>query len=201
MESKIMKTYSYLVLISSLVTVTCSLIASPTMASECERAQNERATLPSNLILSESGRRTLEKISKRSLTFRDQCRRIAEAPWMKIEIRFVARRSDQYDALTTIKKKADGLAVSTIQIVICDRYVEMIGHEFEHILEQIEGLDLQSLASKKEGGVRSIKHGLYETKRAVNAGRRVYAEYQRAKTVCNEGVSGKAVVDRVSSQL
>jgi hypothetical protein len=54
--------------------------------------------------------------------------------------------------------------------------IELIGHEFEHLLEQIEGLDLKRLARVKGSGVRVLEGRVFETDRAQAAGRLVAAE-------------------------
>ncbi|HKY04066.1 MAG TPA: hypothetical protein VJQ56_04205 [Blastocatellia bacterium] len=181
-----MKTHSYLSPIAFVLALACCLIVSPALANDCDAPPGERGALPSNLILSGDSKRILEKVWKRSATFRDQCRRIAGSPWMKIKVRFVAKRAEDYEALTTLTRYESGFTVSTIQIFITSGYVERIGHEFEHIIEQIEGMNLQSLAAKEGAGVRSVKPGYYETERAIRAGRRVHEEYRRAKSGCRD---------------
>ena len=57
--------------------------------------------------------------------------------------------------------------------------IELIGHEFEHLLEQIEGLDLKRLAGVKGSGVRVLEGQVFETDRAQAAGRLVAAEASR----------------------
>ncbi|HSE96899.1 MAG TPA: hypothetical protein VLD57_01430 [Blastocatellia bacterium] len=183
-----MKTCSYLLLIASVLALACCLIVSPALANDCDAALSEREALPPNLILSGDAKRVLEKVWKRSPTFREQCRRISESPWVKIKVRFVAKRSEPYEALTTLTKYESGFTVSTIHIFIASGYVEKIGHEFEHIIEQIEGLNLQALAAKEGTGVRSNRPGYFETKRAVRAGQRVHEEYRRARSGCRDRV-------------
>ena len=56
---------------------------------------------------------------------------------------------------------------------------ELVGHEFEHILEQVEGLNLRALADKKGSGVHEVERDLYETDRAQRTGR-IVAEEVRA---------------------
>ncbi len=51
-----------------------------------------------------------------------------------------------------------------------------IAHEFEHILEQLDGQDLPVLARRQARGVWRSVDGMIETTRATDAGRRVLAE-------------------------
>ena len=53
---------------------------------------------------------------------------------------------------------------------------ELVGHEFEHLIEQIEGLDLKRLARVKGSGVHEAEGRMFETDRAQAAGRVVAAE-------------------------
>jgi hypothetical protein len=110
--------------------------------------QNVRPELPHNLILSREARQLLEKVWRRSPTFRLQCARISQAHWLKIKF----------------------------------SWVELIGHEFEHVLEQIEEVNLAALAAEKSGQAQRHDDGAFETARALDAGRRVKAEYRRAKS-------------------
>jgi hypothetical protein len=79
----------------------------------------------------------------------------------------------------TIYEEHSGRA--TVKIFMPNDYVELIGHEFEHLLEQIEGLDLAALAEMSRQA-RRHEDGAFETVRALDAGRKVKAEYSRAKS-------------------
>jgi hypothetical protein len=50
----------------------------------------------------------------------------------------------------------------------------MLGHEFEHLIEQMDGVDLTRDA--KTGRAQRMDDGSFETDRAVAAGRRVSGE-------------------------
>ena len=55
----------------------------------------------------------------------------------------------------------------------------MLAHEFEHVLEQIEGLNLRTLSRVKGSGVREVENAVFETERAQAAGEAVAAEAGR----------------------
>jgi hypothetical protein len=59
---------------------------------------------------------------------------------------------------------------------------EIVGHEFEHILEQMEGLNLRMLSRVRGSGVRESAFEVYETARAQRAGRIVAAELSAPQT-------------------
>ena len=63
------------------------------------------------------------------------------------------------------------------------RAPELLAHEIEHVLEQIDGVNLRALASTGVQGVRRIGDA-YETSRAIAIGRLVADEVlgYRAKT-------------------
>ena len=49
-----------------------------------------------------------------------------------------------------------------------------LAHEFEHLIEQLDGVDLRALA--KEGEARRLPDGAFETERAIAAGQQVAGE-------------------------
>jgi hypothetical protein len=53
---------------------------------------------------------------------------------------------------------------------------EIIAHEFEHVIEQIEGLNLRILSFFGGSGVVQTGDGSFETRRAVVAGHSVARE-------------------------
>jgi hypothetical protein len=64
-----------------------------------------------------------------------------------------------------------------VQIEMRDpaRYVEYLAHELEHVLEQIEGLDLVRLKRQRVDGAEHVG-GQHETARARSVGRTVARE-------------------------
>ncbi|HXG68247.1 MAG TPA: hypothetical protein VNO70_24340 [Blastocatellia bacterium] len=84
----------------------------------------------------------------------------------------------RYRALSTITKTSSGVCLVTMRIFLPGDYIEMLGHEFEHLLEQIEAVDLKAEAGKGGRVVYQNEDGFYETARAISAGRKVMAEYR-----------------------
>jgi hypothetical protein len=89
-------------------------------------------------------------------------------------------------AQTAFGRTKTGWLMADIQIparLVFERQdVEMIAHEIEHVIEQIEGLDLKTLARQSGSGVYPLygRMGarLFETDRASEFGRRVKREYE-----------------------
>jgi hypothetical protein len=59
-------------------------------------------------------------------------------------------------------------------------HAELIAHELEHIIEQIEGIDLRSMARVRNSGVYQMELAAFETDRAQEAGRTVRTETRRS---------------------
>ncbi|MPY91018.1 MAG: hypothetical protein GEU99_24285 [Luteitalea sp.] len=59
--------------------------------------------------------------------------------------------------------------------------VEIVAHELEHVLEQVDGVPLQRLARVRGSGVAQVGPEDYETERASDVGRRVSTELDAAR--------------------
>ena len=59
-----------------------------------------------------------------------------------------------------------------------DNAVEIVAHEFEHIIEQLDNIDLAAKARRARSGVHTLDLGrsIFETRRALKVGRRVAGE-------------------------
>ncbi len=138
------------------------------------------SVLPGNLYASQDLQRLLEKIWTRSPAFRRQCERIGQTPGLIVDLRVTVRPGTikPYRALTEVGRAADGATIATIRIFNLSDLVELVGHEFEHVLEHLEGLDLQLPAVQKTLAAYQTADGFYETRRAIEAGQRVYSEYR-----------------------
>lgn len=115
----------------------------------------------------------------RSPTFRRQCRRIAGAPLLYVRVRYdgsLVERS--FRARTVIQRYRSGVIIAVVEIRPGGLPEEWIAHEFEHILEQVEGVPLPALAGRTSGVWRSAPD-VFETDRAMRAGRTVAGEMQR----------------------
>lgn len=136
--------------------------------------------LPLNLSIPDCMKPALCKMLDRSPTFRRQCREIDQSRRLRIVIKLVADIPwPRCRALSTVKRYRDGRLVITTMIVAArNDYVEMIAHEFEHAVEQIEGLDLRKLAFAEGGRVYRTEDGIFETKRAIEAGLIVASEFR-----------------------
>lgn len=133
-----------------------------------------------NIIVPEDFMPILREMTRRSPTFRCQWGRLQQARHLRLRIQLTpSLLSSRYQALSTVVRYHAGLIEITIKIVAPSRnYVELIAHEFEHAIEQVEGLDLRALARTKGSLVYRLEDGSFETERAKQAGRRVTHEFQ-----------------------
>jgi hypothetical protein len=135
------------------------------------------ARTPVRVQLSEDLRRVAAATVERSPTFRSQLDRLGRAAGLVVTARFdptIDQRS--YRARTVIHRLRTGELLATVSIDPRGRVVEWLAHEFEHILEQVEGLHLPSLARRTTAIWRTGNGEMFETDRAIRAGRRVVEE-------------------------
>jgi len=137
---------------------------------------------PQNLVVAAMYRPLVESMLRQSPTFRRQCVRIAAAPSLTVHLA-ITKPSPGYDvrATTHMTRDADGRLSAAIQIAPLHDVEELIAHEFEHIIEQLDGVDLAAHAAQRHTGVFAIGHrrDIFETMRAKRAGLKVVSELGR----------------------
>ena len=137
-------------------------------------------TLPQNLRVPPMYQPYVDSMLRWSPTFRRQCLRLAQAPWLTVVLApLPVGRSDMIRARTHFETDADGRRTATMAIGSLDDQVELIAHELEHVIEQLDGVDLRARATLPETGVHSLKDAGFETVRAVRAGRAASEEVRR----------------------
>jgi len=183
---------------SKLIAVCLTLLMTLALAADAGVAGREYPSfLPANLYVQKDLRLLLEKMWMRSTTFRRQCERIGQTPGLVVSLRVTPRPGTirPYRALTQVGKAEDGATIARVRIFNPSSMVELIGHELEHILEHLEGLDLRSPAVQKQLAAYRTADGFYETQRAIEAGRQVYSEYRDAHVPKHRAVaSGTSVL-------
>jgi Tol biopolymer transport system component len=133
--------------------------------------------LPSNLEVASVFRPFLDKMWQASPTFRGQWRRLAAGTGVRLSVLVedLPRPAPSYKARSLLRHQ-DGSLVS-VQVYLKPSLdaPEFIAHELEHIIEQLDGVDLQAQAGYG-GAVWKAGDGAFETRRAIEAGRRVARE-------------------------
>jgi hypothetical protein len=145
-----------------------------------ERDTRDDVRLPSNLVVTPAYRQIVSSMLAHSPAFRRQCLRIGIASHLAVTLLGEdATTPSESRAFTRISRDRDGGLRAVVQIREIADATELIAHEFEHIIEQLDGVDLKSLAAFETSGVRQCRCGegdAFETARAVHAGLQVARE-------------------------
>ena len=135
---------------------------------------------PSNVVIPSTFNADIEVMLQSSPTFRAQCDRIALATRLHVVIR-QSMLAPAQSAVTQLSRQPDGRLDADVQVGPLGDPVLLIAHEFEHIIEQLDGVDLEAIAGRQGTGVRADpKSGHFETERAIAMGRRVAREVSSA---------------------
>jgi len=122
------------------------------------------------------------KLLARSPTLRRQWQAIGSSRLIRVSLLStpLLRETPSARARTEFSRYALGAIRAVVELPAAADITELLPHELEHVLEQIEGLDLPALAKRGESGVHEIGRGVYETERARKAGfgalREVYGD-------------------------
>ena len=136
------------------------------------------------------------EMCRRSPTFRRQLIRLAGAPGLVVTVAISrVRISSHVEATTRFAREHGLLRRADVAIGPADTasFVELIAHELEHVLEQLDGVNLAQLAQGP--GVRSNGHQrgrFFETARARQIGLDVAAEFNAGSVAASK----KQVVQR-----
>jgi hypothetical protein len=144
-------------------------------ALEATRLSSE-PQLPANLIAPNIIVPLLEKMWQRSVSFRRQCVRLGDYPEVMVTIELAGDVRGTSGARMRANHRRQSLT-ATIEVDLRKPawFAEHLAHELEHVLEQIDGIDLPRLASQRVSGVIDDE-GRYETARAMAVGRAVARE-------------------------
>jgi hypothetical protein len=77
-------------------------------------------------------------------------------------------------------KTEAGVTFARARVFPAENALELIAHELEHVIEFTDGVRLLVEASAGRSGV-ALRAGAYETRRAIDAGRRVAREVRDAR--------------------
>ena len=165
-------TREILCLMPLFVCVTAAVSPLPVFAQE----RAPLAAIPPNIHLTANARAAFVQSMDVSTTVRRQAAVIRDAVHVQVVIRVTMPRTSGSRAQTTMVKRFGGTMLAEVEIPAGSEFAELVAHEFEHILEQIEGLDLSALVRDPTAGVDEVQPGVYETRRAATAERAVRHE-------------------------
>jgi hypothetical protein len=161
--------------IESWAGVTMAVLVLVGSVSSAEQHQCRLRQLPANVTFPRDLERDIARIYDRSPTFRAQCERIAAADHARINVRIDPIMPSRCRAFTVVNHR-HGRIIAEVHLPPSSDHTELLAHELEHVIEQIEGLNLRKLSRVNGSGVREVDPGLFETDRAQMAGRVVMAE-------------------------
>lgn len=145
-----------------------------------ESQGSDAALLPANLHVPDVYRSVVEIMWRRSPTFRRQCARIAKASFLTVSVRMESADVAGARASARIERRSTGTLHATVQVGKSDDLAELLAHELEHIIEQLDGVDLPAMAARRVSGVYRTRDNGYDTIRAIRAGARVAHELRNA---------------------
>jgi hypothetical protein len=162
-----------------IITIGCIVHDSLIFANDPDAAACGR-TLPANIEMASGLEKILATIYRGSPTFRAQCDRIASDPALSVFLRVDTAIPSSCQAFTRFSKQGRSLHAD-VHVPPSNAMVMMVGHEFEHIVEQLDGLDMQTLSRVRGSGVYEPSPAVYESVRAQRAGRTVSKEWLAAR--------------------
>ena len=167
---------SLIFLAPSEVTLTHS-VAPVDLARASRVAACDAATpaLPDSIALEHGLQPVVQSLLERSPKFRQQCRALAAAPHLRAKVSVSFQSAiGATRARTSFRQGQWGALAAEIEIRSALELTELIAHEFEHLIEQLDGVDLKALA--REGEAHRLADGAFETDRAIAAGQQVAGE-------------------------
>ncbi len=138
--------------------------------------------IPCNLAATLILRRVIETMWSESRTFKAQCSRLRAEPSLVVELRLGnSSQLGKARARTDIVRSSGRPSRARIYIDSTFRsvreLVELIAHELEHVVEQLDDVDL---TAGGQHGVYRTANGAFETARAIHIGQKVAAEVDAA---------------------
>jgi hypothetical protein len=110
---------------------------------------------------------------QQSPTFKQQCLRIATTIVLRVQVRITPTlRGNRGE--TRIQRYDTGALRADVQVAFGEDYVELLAHEFEHVLEQVDGVKLTEQLPKHQAWITPT--GAFETQRATEVGIRARQE-------------------------
>ena len=136
---------------------------------------------PPNLRVPAGHQTAIVQMLERSPMFRRQCLRLAGAPRLAVVVRMLHPVTGGPRARTQITQVEGNRLLATVEINPLGDFMELLAHELEHIIEQLDGVDLAARSTVARSGVWSCMDGTFETSRAVRVGTLVANEVRRGR--------------------
>lgn len=140
---------------------------------------SECVAVATNIHADPDVRASIQALLLRSRTIRIQCARIGAADRLIVRVAVTPTAADgDTRARSMARRFRSGPLVVDVQLPVASAdFVELLAHEFEHVVEMIDGVDLRRLAREPDGLVTFRRSdGAYESARARAAGLAAAAE-------------------------
>ena len=135
--------------------------------------------LPDNITVAAAYQDLVDAMLRQSPTFRAQCARIAAAPHLRVDVQR-SLLAPTHAAITQLTRQ-NGRLEAQVAVSPFGDPILLIAHEFEHVVEQLDDVDLPAMAVRPGTGVYADPlSGGFETERAIAVGKRVERELSRA---------------------
>ena len=174
-RASVLCTFTFL----SVASVTSPALAQHSEPQPCPQDATPVSPEPiSNIRVDDPLEPVVSSLLVKSATFRRQWDTISASRFIRVTIglRLGMPEPGSSRARTEVSHFAHGAIRARIELRNATELTELLAHELEHVLEQLEGLDLRALARRRGQGVAEVQKGVYETARARAAGLRVYRE-------------------------
>ncbi len=150
---------------------------------DADREQPPLPSIPKNIRVDPALVGIVDGMLLHSRTFREQCARLREVTRLRVtlsvDLHDTGHRNSRADSV--MRRFEYGLIDVTVRLRSIVQAAELIAHEFEHVLEYVEGVDHRDASRRSRGEVWEVADNRFETARAIDAGRRVAAEAARAR--------------------
>jgi hypothetical protein len=134
--------------------------------------------------------RDVTQLYNQSATFRAQCERLAQAQNIRVNMQLDVSIPQSCRAYTIIRR-ARGMLCADVHLPVTRQFAELVAHEFEHIIEQLEHVNLRKFAMVRGSGVRQVGFELFETDRAQLAGMAVAQELRQSAASLQRSAASK----------
>ena len=142
---------------------------------------------PCRLVVQPPLRGVIEDAYARSVTLQRQCQELAQAA--AVVLLEWGTTDSQSRAIGRIDVR-DGVVVARVIIPPVRDAIELVGHELQHVVECVRGIDLGAVADRPGSGVWRAFGGI-ETQAAIDAGRQVAKEVREAMQMTKDREKGR----------
>jgi hypothetical protein len=138
---------------------------------------------PTNIVVQAGLRAAVAQLWEGSPTFRAQCQKIGEQKRYRVAmvIEPTLSFSRSWRAQCVLRAYSSGFVTARVMVPLSRHLPELIPHELEHVIEHIDGLNVQHEARRSGTGAYDVGSGRIETLRALRAGRQARQELEASR--------------------